>query len=76
MERSMIDINKEEFEKRFKIYKEKHTTDVTPPDCKDCNEVATIYDTLAGDNYCEKCLRKSLMADDEIIEHTEEYMSN
>lgn len=69
-------MNRIEFEKRFNIYLDRHTTDVTPPDCIDCNDLATIYDTLAGDNYCRKCLRKSLMADDEIIEHTEEYMGN
>lgn len=68
-------MDEKEFEKRFELYKEQHTTDVTPPDCDDCNEVATIYDTLAGENYCEGCLKKSLRKEpEELIEHTNEYM--
>ena len=70
-------MEKSEIDKRFLLYLKNHTTDVTPPDCEECNEVATIYDTLAGENYCERCLKKSLIKDiSELKEHTDEYMGN
>lgn len=70
-------MNDTEINKRFLLYKKHNTTDVAPPDCEDCNEVATIYDVLAGENYCERCLKKSLVKDlEELKEHTDEYMGN
>lgn len=66
-----------EFNKRFLIYKKQYTEEVDPPNCTDCNEVATLYDPLMGENFCESCLKKSLKKEpDELREYTDAYMAS
>ena len=68
-------MNDAEFKERIAIYKQQHTTSVSPPVCEDCKEYAEYYDILAGEDYCEKCLVKSLAKDiDELIDHTNGYI--
>jgi hypothetical protein len=68
-------VKEDEIKRRLAIYKREHTEKVSPPTCDDCNEYATLYDTLAGENYCDRCLDKSLRADiKELKEHTDHYV--
>jgi len=70
-------MNDAEFKKRIAIYKQQHTTSVSPPVCEDCNEYAEYCDTLAGEDYCGRCLEKSLAKDiSDLINHTNDYMGN
>ena len=70
-------MNGAEFNKRIAIYKQQHTREVSPPDCEMCNDYAEYYDILAGEDYCGRCLEKSLAKDiNDLIEHTNDYMGN
>lgn len=72
-----MSLSKSEIGRRLKIYLKQHTESLPPHYCIDCKALASVYDSLAGDNYCLECLQKSLVKDEEeFIEHTEGYEGN
>ena len=63
-----------EFKDRYRKYKDRFITSVTPPECKVCSGEAELYDIAAEANYCEDCLIDELNEPEGIIffkEHTE-----
>lgn len=70
-------MNEIEFKKRLMIYKRLHTSEVSPPDCKMCHNTATLYDDQESENYCDDCLEKSFVGEEDTLkEYTEEYEGN
>jgi len=66
-------MNEIEFKKRILIYKQLHTSEVAPPDCKMCHNRATLYDVQEGENYCDKCLEKSFIGEEDTLkEYTDD----
>lgn len=64
-------ITEKEFEERFQYYLKNMTGEVSPPECTDCSSLAEYTDLAEGENYCEKCLKRSLRRDmDFFIQNT------
>jgi hypothetical protein len=55
--------DEKKFQEAFKKYKDNFTEDVTPPECRDCNKSAEVYDQSAGENFCYRHLEDDLRSD-------------
>jgi hypothetical protein len=60
-------MNDAEFKRRIEIYKSRYAIEVSPPECETCHGPAELHDTQDMANYCENCLVKSFIGEEEVL---------